>query len=84
MEVKRYAQDVCIVNRYRPFLLPLLLPFLLPFLLPNYHLSFIIYHLAQRPAPPRSFHTGFISVFSKSMPSSIFFASASVISVSFR
>ena len=34
MEVKRYAQDVCIVNRYRPFLLPLLLPFLLLFLLP--------------------------------------------------
>ena len=34
MEVKRYAQDICIVNRYRPFLLPLLLPLLLPFLLP--------------------------------------------------
>ena len=33
MEVKRYAQDVCIVNRYRPFLLPFLLLFLLPFLL---------------------------------------------------
>ena len=80
MEVKRYAQDVSIVNWYRPFLLP----FLLPLLLPNYHFSFIIYHLAQRPAPPRSFHTGFISTFSKSMPSSIFFASASVISVSFR
>ena len=30
MEVKRYAQDVSIVNWYRPFLLPLLLPFLLP------------------------------------------------------
>ena len=74
MEVKRYAQDVSIVNWYRP----LLLPFLLPLLLPNYHLSFIIYHLAQR------LHTTFISVFSKSMPSSIFFASASVISVSFR
>ena len=50
VEVKRYAQDVSIVNWYRPFLLPLLLPLLLPFLLPNYHLSFIIYHLAQRPA----------------------------------
>ena len=41
VEVKRYAQDVSIVNWYRPFLLP--------FLLPNYHLSFIIYHLAQHP-----------------------------------
>ena len=34
VEVKRYAQDVSIVNWYRPFLLPLLLPFLLPLLLP--------------------------------------------------
>ena len=31
MEVKRYAQDMCIVNLYRPLLLPLLLPVLLPF-----------------------------------------------------
>ena len=43
VEVKRYAQDVCIVNWYRPFLLPLLLPFLLPFLLPP--LPFTLYPL---------------------------------------
>ena len=37
VEVKRYAQDVSIVNWYRPFLLPLLLP-PLPFTL--YPLTF--------------------------------------------
>ena len=53
VEVKRYAQDVSIVNWYRPFLLPLLLPFLLPFLLPlllpfllpNYQLSIFNFQL---------------------------------------
>ena len=42
MEVKRYAQDVCIVNWYRPFLLPLLLPFLLPLLLPPLPFTYLV------------------------------------------
>ena len=38
MEVKRYAQDVSIVNWYRPFLLPLLLLFYSLFYFPFYFL----------------------------------------------
>ena len=46
MEVKRYAQDVCIVNRYRPFYSLFYFPFYSLFYFPFYSLFYLTSHLS--------------------------------------